>query len=215
MNRWILLIAAVALVSAACSSSDGTGVASITESADVGASELEAPTDEPTQAEDSAQTDEEALIAFAACMRDNGVPEFEDPTLNSDGSVDFSFRGGGQGEGEPFGGVDREVVRAAFDTCAANLEGLALGPGGGGFDTAEFEDQFVAFAACMRENGVQMDDPDFSSFGPGQGGERGGGPFGSLDFDDPAVQTALEECQELFTDFAPRIGGGGRGGAQG
>ena len=213
MKRWILLLAAVALVSAACSSSGGTGVASITESGDVVSSED--PADESTQIDDSAQTDEEALIAFAACMRDNGVPEFEDPTLNADGSVDFSFRSGGQVEGEPFGGVDRDVVRAAFDTCAANLEGLALGPGGGGFDTAEFEDQFVAFAACMRDNGVQMDDPDFSSFGPGQGGERGNGPFGSLDFDDPAVQAALEECQELFTDFAPRIGGGGRGGAQG
>ena len=207
MKRIALIVAVLALVTAACSGSDGGGVASLSEATEALPSDGETPAG-------SEATDEEALMAFAACMRDNGVTEFEDPIVNADGSVDFSFRGTGGGDG-PFGGVDRETVQAAFDACSTELEGLALGPGGGGFDAAEFEDRFVEFAACMRDNGVAMDDPDFSSFGPGQGGGQGGGPFGSLDLDDPNAQQALEACQELFADFAPRLGGGGGRGAQG
>ena len=57
-----------------------------------------------------------------------------------------------------------------------------------------------------------MADPDLSD--PGQGGEPGqdiepgqGGPFG-IDFQDPAVQAAMEQCQELVPNFAGGQGGG-------
>ena len=206
-KRILLLVAALALVAAACSTEGGDGVATLSN----GASDV---VDDSGAAGDVTPTDEEALMAFSACMRENGVPDFEDPIINADGSVEFSIRGGGGGEAGPFGDVDRETVESAFTACSEELDGLALGPGGGGFDAAEFEDRFVEFAACMRDNGVAMDDPDFSAFGPGQRGE-GGGPFGSLDLDDPTVQAALETCQELFADFAPRIGRGEGRGAQG
>ena len=39
----------------------------------------------------------------------------------------------------------------------------------------------------MRDNDYEMNDPDFSNFGPGGGGGGGGGggPFGVIDRDDP------------------------------
>ena len=206
MKRWMLLFAVIALVAAACSSSSTDGVASLDATTDTQvAGESAAAPDEPT--------DEESLLEFATCMRDNGVPDFQDPIVSADGSVDFGFGRGGGEEGA-FGGVDRDIVRAAFDECGTDLEGVAFGPGGTDFSISEFEDTFVEFAACMRDEGVQMDDPDFSSFAPGQGGGggEGGGPFSSLDLDDPKVQDALEACQGVFGEFLP---GGATGGGSG
>lgn len=207
MKRLLIMLAAFALALAACSSSGGAQVATL----DDAGSTTTAGEDSPS----ADQTDEEALLAFAACMRENGVENFQDPTVNADGSVDFQFRGGGQDGENPFGDTDRETVQAAFQACSDDLDGVALGPGGGDFDISEFQDTFVEFAACMRENGVQMDDPDFSGgFGPGQGGGgAGGGIFGDLDPDDPDVQAALEVCQGIFGNDLP--GGGGPGGGPG
>ena len=104
-------------------------------------------------------------------------------------------------------------IREAFEDCGDLLDGLNLG-----FqdrDLTEFEDTFLEFAQCMRENGIDMDDPDFSNFGPGGGGDgggdapggRGGGLFGGdLDFNDPAFQEALETCRDVLAGFG-RPGG--------
>lgn len=203
IHRLFVLVAALALLAAACSSSSDARVATLSG----------AGSDEPPSNEAAPDTSvEEAVLAFAACMRSNGVENFEDPEVDSDGSISFGFRSGGT-DGDPFGGVDRETVREARAVCGEHLEGVAIGPGGGEFDTEEFEDRFVEFAACMRENGVAMDDPDFSGgFGPGQGGEpgEGGGPFGDIDIDDPEVRSALEACQSVFGDDF-RLPGGGAG----
>jgi hypothetical protein len=67
-------------------------------------------------------------------------------------------------------------------------------------------------ADCLREQGLEVDDPDLSNFGPTAGGppantdeselEAGEGPevrpfpiFGDLDMGDPDVQAAMETCQ--------------------
>ncbi len=210
MKRLLVMAGAFALVVAACSSAGGNGVATLD---DPGSSASDTIVD-GSGTPSSDLTDEEALIAFAACMRANGVEDFEDPTIESDGSVGFGFGPQGGGDERPFGDVDRETVRTAFEACSDELGGLAIGPGGSDFDQGSFEDTFVEFAACMRENGVQMDDPDFSNFGPGQGGgpgdgNGGGGPFGDIDPNDPNVQAALSACQDIFGGVLP--GGPGRG----
>ena len=81
MNKLLLTLAALSLVAAACGGSDD-GVASL-EGTDGTL---------PQSVQDAASEvdDEQALLAFAACMRDNGVPDFPDPRLSADGSVDFS-----------------------------------------------------------------------------------------------------------------------------
>ena len=169
----------------------------------------EEPTgEEPSQAD---LTDEERLLRFADCMRENGV-DFPDPVVEADGSVQFGFRPGAGG-----GGRLQELARdpdlpAAREACEGLLEGLSFGPGSGNFDTTELQDTLLEFARCMRAKGVDMGDPDLSNFGPGGDDDGpGGGPFGgAIDFGDPDVAAALAVCQEEVN--IGRFAGGGRGG---
>ena len=209
MKRLLPLLAVIALVAAACGGNDAdSGVASLEAAADDVISVSEG---DPASAVDQ----EAAVLEFAACMRDNGV-DMEDPTVDADGNIRLNFRGN-TAPGEE--GFDRETVAAAREACAEYREALSFG-----FedrDNAEFEDQILEFAACMRDNGYDMADPDFSSFGPGgEGGEGEGprGPFGAIDPEDPAFQAGLEACQEILSGTGPDGSGprfGGRGGGEG
>jgi hypothetical protein len=152
---------------------------------------------------------EEAALEFSQCMRDNGVPDFPDPNFTEGGGG--IIVGGPDGEGPGFDPQSDEV-QAAFEACGDLLEGAAFGPGGGDFDATELQDNLLAMAECLRDQGLEVDDPDLSNFGPAAGGpppddeasvtEEGDGPevrtfsiFGDLDMDDPDVQAAMETCQ--------------------
>ncbi len=199
-SKLAVLIAILAVVAAACGESEDEGVATLSDT-DAVVLEAEAA---------AAGADEDALLTFAACMRDNGVPDFEDPVVNADGSVDF---GHGEGGGT-FSDIDRDIMEGAFDACQTDLEGVAFGPGGGDFDMTELEDTMVEFASCMRANDYEMDDPDLSSFGPGGSGEgepgEDGGRFGEFDENDPVYQAAFDVCGDILAGFD--MGGGGIGG---
>jgi len=186
MLRVIFVAATFAVLLAACSGSDDTeGVASLERSSDAA---------NAVENDSGDESLEEGVLSFAACMRDNGVEDFEDPDFNADGSL--SFRGQGLASD-----VDPDTMRAAFEACQGELEGIAFGPGS--IDLTEIQDRLLEFAVCMRENGFDMPDPDFSNFGPG----GSGGPFGDdvIDQNDPAFQSALEACEDIFEGF--RIGG--------
>ena len=199
MRRLALAFLAVSLVAAACSSGSDSQVASLedaTASDDVAAAEV-----------DTDAANEDAILEFSQCMRDEGIDGFEDPDIGEDGTIEFKL--GGRVEDAE---VDRDTMRAAFEACQDHLEGLAFGPGA--FDRAEIEDTLLEFAVCMREHGVDMPDPDFSNFGPGSGGEGGGegGIFGgAIDLDDPGVEEALEACEEVFGGSLRLGGPGGQG----
>lgn len=193
-TRLAALLAALALTLAACGSSGSAEVASLSETGGAGTDVAEGGPDTDEM------TDEEAILAFSACMREHGIEDFEDPDIGADGSISFGFRGQAGGE------FDREAMQAAMDACRSHLDGLALARGGG--DRTEIEDQLYELAACMRDNGYDMPDPDFGSE-PG----TGGGPFGEIDPEDPAFQAALETCEDVF-GAGFRLGpppGGGRG----
>ena len=198
MKRMLLLIAVLALVAAACGGSAGAdeGVASLDDSTQL-------DTVSTTAAPEG--TREEALLAFTACLRDEGF-DVEDPTVDSEGNLRLARPAEAQEED-----FDRDAYRAAREACDEYLENVTLG-----FrdeDRTEIEDQLLAFAACVRENGYDMPDPDFSGT-PGQGG--GGGPFGAIDRTDPAFQAASEACQDVLPGVGPGGGGGPRvGGAPG
>jgi len=200
MKSMLIAVGALAVLLAACGGPGDAGVATLDDAEGVGAIVEDGPVDAA-----GGSTDEEALLDFAQCMREQGVEDFEDPDVDADGSLNFRFRGQGQTSD-----VDPDTIRAAFTTCQEHLEGLAFGPGSR--DRSEIEDRLYDFAACMRDpdlgNLSDFPDPDFSNFGPGQGGgAAGGGPFGEdFDFSDPAVQDALTTCQDVFGGF--RFGGG-------
>jgi hypothetical protein len=106
---------------------------------------------------------------FAACMRENGVPDFPDP--NPDGSFDRSR-------------LDSAAVQRALPACRSLL------PGGesGQLDPA-LADKLRQFAQCMRDNGVQIPDPDPNSSDPS---------LGSLPVNpnDPAIRRTVDACQK-------------------
>ena len=136
---------------------------------------------------------EEAFLAFSACLREEGI-EIGDPEVGSDGGFGVIV-GGSEGE------MDFEAFEAAQEECAVHLEGVTMEfepP-----DMTELEDEMLEFAACMRDNGVEMDDPDFTNPG-GDDGSVVIDPFGgSFDPNDPAFQEAFEACNGILSDFGP------------
>ncbi|MEA2000606.1 MAG: hypothetical protein U9N84_01765 [Actinomycetota bacterium] len=195
MFRFAGVVLALVVLTTACGGTDD---------ADAGVASLEASVAETdvvaADADDDAVVDEEqALLEFSACMRDQGV-DFGDPTVDADGNVQLNPGG------RPGDGIDRDAMRTAFEACGDNLNGITQGFRN--TDLTELEDQFLEYSVCMRDNGYDMPDPDFSSIGrPGGEGGEGGGIFGGINPDDPDFQTAQEACQDILAGFGP--GGGG------
>lgn len=196
MNLRLVAVAAlVALTVAAC----GGGA---TEEPQVASLE---GNDQPTTTTTTPVDVEQTMLEYTQCLRDNGI-DVEDPTVDADGNLRFS-------RPSNLESIDREQMRVARDACAPILEKVALSFGN--IDRTQIEDTLYEYAACMRENGYDMPDPDFSSFGTpgsGSGDGRPRGPFGdSIDPNDPAFIAANEVCQDIFTQLPGFLGGGGRG----
>ena len=150
---------------------------------------------------------EEALVAFAACMREEGI-DMPDPELDAEGNLHLVSRLGQAGLAAARAG-DAAAMREAATACRSHLEGVALRWASS--DRTEMEDRMVEYAACIRENGFDMPDPDFSGgAGPGPRGPFPG--IGLEVFQDPAFQEAHEGCQGIFAglipDGGPSPGGG-------
>lgn len=220
---WTTRLAAatlIALGAAACGGDDSSSLAtlqSVTTTAPdealtaAGADDASSGAGEPVSPDESDDlTEEERLLEFAQCMRDNGV-DFPDPVVEADGTIAFGLRpgrGAGPQDGEGLQDIGRDPnLPAARAACNEIIEGLALGPGAQNFDELRIElmDRLLEFAQCMRDHGVDVADPDPSAFSPGGGGGR---PFGRLDLDDADVSAAFEVCQDALPT---RLG---RGGAQ-
>ena len=143
---------------------------------------------------------EDAALAFAECMREHGV-DMPDPQVGSNGEFRITVNGGP-------GSMDMEEMQAAQEACQD------LMPGGGEPRelTAEQKDAMLGFAQCMRDNGIDMPDPEFEGGGmvrigggPGSnGGNTGNGP--AFDPGSEEFQAAAEACRSEFGEFLP--GGG-------
>jgi hypothetical protein len=188
-KRALLLLLAVGL--AACG---GAGADGGDEVASLSDTSTTAPVEE-------ALDSEAAAIAFTECMRENGV-EMEDPTIDADGNVvpglptDLPDPEDGD-EAVRVDGALGEEMRGAFEECGDLLEGTAFGFTNG--DVTELQDELLDLAQCLRDQGLDVADPDLSA-GPNDDAGPGTGPFG-IDFEDPEVQAALEVCEEFMPNF--------------
>ena len=152
---------------------------------------------------------QQAGLDFARCMREHGV-DMPDPTPGEGGMVMI-----GPGPGEMQAGRALSGPPAGFEeadkACRHFLEGL-IGDGPGPLD-AEQQDKALKFARCMRDNGVDMPDPDFSG-----GGVRmtiGGGPGSATGPDSETFKAAQKACGGMFgagpgIGAAPVAASGGR-----
>lgn len=108
------------------------------------------------------------------------------------------------------GGDDDDDAVASLGTDeSAEADGGSDDESGGGEnprDSQEFQDAALEYAQCMRDNGIDMPDPEFdgeggvrigAGSGPGGAGGPGGGP------DDEEFQAADDECQPIMEEAAP------------
>ena len=157
------------------------------------------------------------MLDFTACMRENGV-DMPDPEISSAGGG-FAFGitiQGAAGDGSGPDDTEMHKMQKASEACNHFLEGVVQEferP-----DMSEMQDQMLAFAQCMRENGVDMPDPVFSEdggvslFGPGEEGTAI-----EIDPNDTTFQEAQEACNGIFggNSGVMTITGGGPGGGPG
>lgn len=161
------VVALLAVTLSACAPDADPGVAS----AGDGKGSNTGQADAKTSYEDMTDAERQDLDRqFASCMRDNGV-DMPDP--GTDGGLSVSS---GAGDAE-----EAENMQKAFETCKE------FTPNGGEPVKMSPEDLEASreFAKCMRENGVDMPDPD-----------PNGGMTGALEIpEDMAVfDAALEAC---------------------
>ena len=152
----IYLAFSVLFFASACLSSaqSDVGVAKVIDST----SEL--PIESKTQYSDTSEnTDEKAATLFASCMRNNGF-DMADPELNSDGTV----RWGNFKESLDVGGFNlkNDKSSVAYEECSPLLERITLADEKNAEDEIEMQDKLLSFAQCLRDNGLEVQDPDFS-----------------------------------------------------
>jgi hypothetical protein len=170
----IIVTAVLILAAAACSSSpSSTGPG--------GSSNAEGPTNSPS------------AVAYSACMRSNGVPNFPDPGSNGQVPKTDAQRLG----------VSSSELRSAQQAChhlypTSSLEQCSETGDCSPADRQELMGRMLEFAGCMRAHGV----PDFPD--PATGPD--GAPYFNLlhlQGVDPRSQAFERKSQECF----PKLGG--------
>lgn len=145
---------------------------------------------------------EESVLALTECLRIEGI-DIPDPEFDDEGN--FRLRSLME-LGEAAELIDPEDLEAGFAACSHHLDGVAQIIAS--IDRTAIEDRLYEFAACMREQGIDMPDPDFDMDRMVQGEGAEAGPFGEFDVEDPAIQAAIEACQGVFGET---LGPGGFG----
>jgi hypothetical protein len=158
--RRTALIAVGVLALASCSKSGDAGIAHLSTSSN--------PT---VSASPSAGTSEEQALAFAQCMRDNGV-DFPDPTVDANGNLSFA----GAFQQAQSGGLNPSdtTFQTAMTACRSLMNGLSLGGGraGGAFDSTAIQAAMLTYTTCLRTQGLDVGDITFG--GPGLRGNGSG-----------------------------------------
>ncbi|WP_084964693.1 hypothetical protein [Thermoactinospora rubra] len=174
--RLTFFAAAVLVLAAGCGTAPtSAGVASVS-----GAGSTPSASPSPTSTLDR----EERGRKFAQCMRDNDV-DMPDPDPNGGFVGRTTIR------------LDDPKVQKAFEACkeyAPVKERGELSP--------EDLEKLRKFAACMRDNGVDMPDPDPNGGFAGQ--------VGKIKRDDPDFAEAVEKCNAELGGKAKGAEGGGK-----
>ena len=137
-----------------------------------------------------------AMLDFARCMRENGV-DMPDPQFEG-GRVTMKV-GGKPGE------MDPQKMQAAEKACAKYREAVKP-PEISDEQKAEFKEQALAHSRCMREQGIDMPDPQFSE----DGGVMMRLPKG-VNPESDKFRKAQEACRDTMPTGPSRTTAGGGG----
>jgi hypothetical protein len=139
----------------------------------------------------------EAQEAFQECMKEHGV-DIQMAPVEGDGTGGGGMvtrtEAGAAGDA-PEDMPSMEEMEAANEECQPLMEKVIQNaPKPDPEEMARMKEQALQFAQCMRDNGVDMPDPEFS--------EDGGGITQSLggpgETEDPDMETAMQTCREFM-----------------
>lgn len=136
--------------------------------------------------------DEDLTISFVDCMRSEGF-NVSDPTLNADGTVDLSEIRKSIAQNPDFDFRDSKTLNS-LDKCLPILEDATFSQIPSQEDEIEFQDNLLSFAECIRSQGIEIPDPDFSD-GPRVAITK---MLSSIDIGNTSVQGNIEECSQKY-----------------
>jgi hypothetical protein len=128
-----------------------------------------------------------SAIAFSACMRAHGVPNFPDPKISTSGnSVKVAIGVNPTITGNPH-------FKSAQQSCQKLLPGGGPGASSGSPISPKEQTEYLKAAACIRAHGIpDFPDPTFSGGGVHLPKTAGVNPHS------PQVRAAEEACQSLI-----------------
>jgi len=130
-------------------------------------------------AADEVLNNESIMIEFTVCLRREGL-EVMDPVVNSEGYV-------GKPEFAVGFEVSKEELGAAMEICGEILDGFTFE--GKSEDTSDQIDQYLELVACLREEGIDIDEPTASTLKTWLVDFKA-----VIDWDDPENVEAYETC---------------------
>ncbi len=155
----------------------------------------------------------QARLNLAKCLRSHGL-NVPDPSPNG-GAAGGGGGGGGGGIFRGLANVPRTQVQAALQACQQYVKQAFPAANLTPAQQAQFRQEFVKYAECMRSHGVNIPDPSTTT-GTGPGGGFGfRGAISSTVRNSPAFQSANTACRSLRPRFGRGAAGGGPGGGGG
>jgi hypothetical protein len=140
------------------------------------------PSGTPSTGASASGSAHDQALAYAACIRNHGVPNFPDPEPN----------GGFKMKANP----NDPTLQAAEQACASLLPGGGQNQTTGGNFTPSQVAQLLQYAKCMRAHGI-LTFPDPTS--------KGFGAMNGIDLNSSQFAAASRACQSLL----PNVGGNG------
>ena len=152
-------------------------------------------------------TDEEIMTRFADCLRSHGF-EVPDPELNADGTINVMRLRQSLG-GNSSWNTRNEEARQAREKCLPILSNVSFARDRSQEDEIALQDNLLKFSECLREEGLNASDPDFSS------GIRSAfqSVLQNIDGNSEKIRETVLSCrEEIFqgTGRGPSQGGGPR-----
>lgn len=135
--------------------------------------------------------DEARMMEFAECLRNEGM-EVTDPGVDSDGNIQKPQLVEGAT-------ASKKEWGEAYEACGEIIKNITFEKED--IDISEQVDQYVELAACMRDEGFDVEDPTAETLDIWMVDFKN-----TIDWKDPDIQEAFDEC------MGGRSGGdGGKG----
>lgn len=204
MKRMMLGMALIlvlgALVLTGCGGSSGGSSTGSTTTASAGPGSAEGTGGEGSTTEGKAGGMFDISEEAKECLKEKGVelPEGNGgPPEGGEKPEGEMPEGGEKPEGAPPaggpGGKGDEKMQKAFEECGVETPELKGGPGGEAgapdVNSAAFKKQVKKYVACVKENGYELGEPNFSGEGP---------VFAKSESESTAFKRASAKCQSLL-----------------